>query len=162
MMYLKDLILTDTFLLKGHISTGDHRLSSFLNAIPKRFLEMNEVTVIDYIRGLRSTNSRILLRVEKIILAHESGEQGDESLRLLAAQERDEATVTAQFSGSTGLVVSGRVSKRALEHDTPGQHEFIVFSEPRFEGLTSIAQDAFKDLPYVIVNRGRIDLLYER
>jgi hypothetical protein len=162
MMYLKDLLLTDTFLLKGHISTGGQRLTSFLNAIPKRFLEMNEVTVTDHVRGVRFTNSRMLLRVEEIILAHELVERGDESLKLLAAQERDEVIVTARFSGATPLITSGRVSRRALEHDTPGQHEFIVFTEPNFEGLTSIAHDIFKNLPYVIANRGRIAFIYER
>jgi hypothetical protein len=161
MMYLKDLVLTDTFLLKGHISSGGQRLSSFLNGIPKRFLEMNEATVTDLLLGARFTNTRMLLRVEEIILAHELVEKGDESLRLLAAQERDEITATARFSGPTPLVASGRVSRRALEHDTPGQHEFIVISEPSFEGLTGIAQDAFKNLPYVIANRGRIAFIYE-
>ena len=161
MIYLKDLLLTDTFLLKGHISTGGQRLSSFLNNIPKHFLEMDEVTVADHVQGVRFTNTRMLLRVEEIILAHELGEAGDESLRLLAGQERIDATVTARFSGATPLTVSGRVSRRAIEHDAPGQHEFIVFVEPRFEGLASIAQDAFKDLPYVIANRGRIALIYE-
>ena len=161
MMYLKDLVLTDTFLLKGHINTGSQRLSSFLNSIPKRFLEMNEVTVTDYVRGVRFTNSRMLLRVEDVLLAHELVETGDESLRFLAAQERDEVTVTARFGGATSLIVSGRVSRRTLEHDTPGQHEFIVLVEPSLEGLTTIPQDAFKDLPYVIANRGRIALIYE-
>jgi len=161
MMYLKDMILTETFLLKGHISTGNQRLSSFLNSIPKRFLEMNEVTAIDCLHNVKLTSARMLLRVEEIILAHELVEAGDESLRLLAAQERDEVTVTARSSGAAPLIVSGRVSRRSLEHDSPGQHEFVVFIEPRFEGLTGTAQDTFKDLPYVIANRGRIALIYQ-
>jgi hypothetical protein len=161
MMYLKDMILTDTFLLKGHIGTGGHRLSSFLNNIPKRFLEIDEVTVTDPIRDVRFTNTRMMLRVEEIILAYEMAETGDESLRLMAAQERDEVTVTARFSGATQLIAYGRVSRRTLEHDMPGQHEFIVLSEPRLEGLPGIAQDAFKDVTYVIANRSRIALIYE-
>jgi hypothetical protein len=161
MMYLKDIVLTDSFLLKGHISTGNKRLSSFLNSTPKRFIEMNEVTATDHIRGVRFTISRMLLRVEEVILAHEMAETGDESLRLLALQERDEVIITARFSGATQLLASGRVSRRALEHDAPGQHEFIVLVEPRLEGLTEIEQDAFKDLPYVIANRSRIAIAYE-
>ena len=160
-MYLKDMILTDTFLLKGHISTGGHRLSSFLNNIPKRFLEINEVTVTDHIRDMRFTNARMMLRVEEIILAYELAETGDESLRLMAAQERDEVTVTARFSGAVPLIASGRVSRRILEHDMPGQHEFVVLSEPRLDGLPGTVQDAFKDVTYVIANRGRIALIYE-
>ncbi len=161
MLYLKDLILTELFLLKGHINTGDHRLSSFLNGIPKRFLEMHEVTATDVVHGVRSMHPRILLRIEEIIFAHELAETGDESLRELAEREKDEVTVTARFSGATPWILSGRVSRRAIERDTSGQHEFVVFVEPKFEGLSSTGQNAFKDLPYVIANRRRIALICE-
>jgi hypothetical protein len=161
MMYLKDMVFTEAFLLKGHINTGTQRLSSYLNSLPKRFLEIDEATVTDHLRGARFTSARMLLRVEEIILAHELSEAGDENLKLLAAQERDEITITARFSGANQLAVSGRASRRALEHDAPGQHEFIVLVEPRFEGLTRLAQDAFKDLPYVIANRSRIAFVWD-
>ncbi len=160
-MYLNDLILTDTFLLKGHISTGSQRLSSFLNNFPKRFLEMDQVTATDLARGERFTNSRMLLRVEGIVLAHELPEPGREGVHLLAGQERDEATVTIRFCGSLPFRAVATVSRRALEHDEPGQHEFIVLLKPRLEGLTGAAQDAFEDLPYVIANRSRIALVCE-
>jgi hypothetical protein len=160
MRYLKHLLLTDTFLMKGHINTGGQRLSSFLSSVPKRFLEMNEVTLVNHIQGECFTTPWMLVRVDEIVLAHELEVAGDEVLRLLAGQDRDNIAVTAHFGGTAPFQVSGKVSKRAIERDTPaGDRDFIVIVEPELRGLMGKPAHGFatfQELPYVIANRSRI------
>jgi hypothetical protein len=159
MRYLKDLLLTDTFLLKGHLKTGDRRLSTFLNTTARRFLEMDEVTVVDHSRGERVLIARMLVRVEEILLAYETEDTGDEGLKLLAEREKDEVVVNAHFGGALPLQFSGKVSKRAVERDVSASHDFIVVVEPKLREIPRKAAHEyaiFEDLPYVIANRGRL------
>ena len=160
-MYLKDLLLTNAFLIKGHINTGGQRLSTFLNNFPRRFLEIEEVTVMDPVQDTHFTTTRMLVRVEEIILAHELEETGDESLRHLAGQDRDDTVANIQFSGTTPFQLWGKVSTRAIERDSSGQYDFIVVVEPKILGLTNKAQDVLKDLPYLIANKSRMALILE-
>lgn len=159
MRYLKDLLLTDTFLLRGHLKTGDQRLSTFLNTTPKRFLEMDEVTVVNRARGEHVLIARMLLHVEEILIAHEMEDTGDEGLKLLAEREKDEVGVTAYFGGAVPLQLSGKVSKRAIERDVSARHDFIVVVEPKlreFGGKAAHEYAVLEDLPYMIANRNRL------
>jgi len=156
MIYLKDLILTDGFLVKGHINTGGQRLSSFLNNFARRFLDIEEAVVADYVRATNFSASRMLIRMEEIIAAHEMEEIGDEGLRHLAGPERDDTSVTIQFSGTAPFQLRGRMSKRAIERDSSGQHDFLVVVDPKLIGSTNKSLDVFENLPYLIVNKSRI------
>lgn len=158
MRYVKDLLLTDMFLLKGHVKTGDQRLSTFLNTTPKRFLEMDEVTFVKHTGGESVSVPQMLVRVEEILLAHEMEETGDEGLKHLAEREKDEAAVTVFFGGAMPLQLSGKVSKRAVERAT-SRHDFIVVVEPVLQVFTGKASHEFaifEDLPYLIANRARL------
>jgi hypothetical protein len=164
MRYLKDLLLTDTFMIKGHINTGDQRLSTFLNSIPRSYLEMEDVTFIGHVQGQRVTTPRMLVRIDEILLAHEMEVAGDEYLRLLAGKERAEITVVAQFGGAMPLRISGRVCKRAVERDADNPHDFIVMVEPMIQGFMAREPEDFAvlaALPYVIINRNRIALILQ-
>lgn len=163
MKYLKDLLLTDRFFIRGHIKTGGQRLSTFLNNTSKRFLEMEEVTVVKHDGNERVVTAWMRVRVDEIILAHEMEVSGDEGLRMLAERGRDEIAVTASFSCNTPLQLSGRVSRRAIDCDSPRHHDFIVVVEPKLRGLTGKAlhkHAAFENLPYVIVNRNRLAFIF--
>lgn len=161
MRYRKDLVLTGTFLVKGHINTGGQRLSNFLNNTRKRFLEMEAATVIHLLQGERSETAKILVRIDEILLAHELEKAGDETLKMLAEREKGEITATVLFNDTTLLEVSGRVGKRALERDS-GDHDFIVVKDPEIRGLTVDARvelSVFEDLHYLIANKNRIALV---
>ncbi len=161
MRYLKDLLLTDICLLKGHVNCGGQRLSKFLNATPKRYVEMEEVTLADHSRAELSHSPRVLVRVDEILLAHEMDDAGDEALKILAERDRDDVPVTAGFGGVCPVQVAGQVSRRVMEREPAGAHDFIVIVDPRISGLPGKATaeyDVFQRLPYVIANRERIVL----
>ena len=159
MKFLKHLLLTDTFLLRGHINTGDQRLSTFLNTGLKSFLEMKEVTFVNHVQGQCMTAGNVLIRVEEIRLAYEMEASGDEYMRMLAVKEPDEMPVVVQFGGAMAFQVSGKVGKHLIERDVSGPYNFVVMTDPKIQGFTgaeSHEHAAWIDLPYVIVNRNRI------
>ena len=163
MKYLKDLLFTDTFLIKGHVNTGGQRLSTFLNSTRKRFLEMEEATLIKHDGGDRVLTEWMLIRVDDILLAHELEVTGDEGLRLLGERARDEIAITAHFSGNLSLQLSGKARKRAIDSDTLRHHDFVVVVDPVLQGFTlerAPEYAVFENLPYVIVNRNRIAFIF--
>jgi hypothetical protein len=162
MRFLKDLIFTDTFLIKGHANMGGQRLSTFLNSTRKRFLEMEEATILKHDGSSRIAAEWLQVRVNDILFAHELEDSGDEGLRHLS-KRNDDIEVTAHFSGSLPVQLSGKVRKRALDSDTLRNNDFIVVVEPRIEGLaiSALPEYAFiENLPYAIVNKNRLELIF--
>ncbi len=163
MRYIRDLLLTDHFLIRGHINTGGQRLSTFLNNTPKSFLEVEETTLSSPAGSERFSAARIMVRLHEIILAHEIEEAGDETLKLLAEQEKNQTAVAAFFSGTRPFQLVGKVSERAIERTAGSHADFIVMVEPRFRetaGYAGVDYAAFRNLPYVIANRNRISVVF--
>jgi hypothetical protein len=163
MRYIRDLLLTDNFLIKGHIHTGGQRLSTFLNNTPRSFLEIEETTLTSPVHSERIAAARIMVRVDEIILAHEIEEAGDESLRLLAEMEKNQVEVTAFFGGTRPFQLAGKVSERAIERTRSRRYDFMVVVEPKFQETTGQAghdYSAFENLPYVIANRNRVSMIF--
>jgi len=162
MRYLKDLLLTDTHLLKGHVVTGGQRLSTFLNTTPKRHVEMYEVTLCSPSPAEVVTMPRVLVRVSEILLAHEMDEAGDQTLKILAERGRDEVPIAAFFGGAAPIRIAGRASSRIIEREAAGSRDFIVIIDPMIEGIPGGASPEYavlSGLPYVIANRSRMALI---
>ncbi len=164
MIFLKDVIYTDTFLIKGHVKTGERRLSSYLNETRKHFIEIEEATLLRHEGGERIPASRMQVNVRNILFAHESEDTGDEVLRNLAKRQRDEIRVMTYFSSATPLQLSGIIHKRMTDSNTNRLHDFIVVVQPEFLGLpdnVASEYDLFRDLRYVIVNRNRLAFIFQ-
>jgi hypothetical protein len=162
MRYLKDLILTDTHLLKGHVVTGGQRLSTFLNTTPRRHVEMYDVTLCSHSPAETVTMPRVLVRVPEILLAHEMDEAGDQALKILAERERDEVPIAAFFGGAAPIRIGGRASRRVIEREAASSRDFIVIVDPMIEGIPGGASPDYavlSSLPYVIANRSRMALI---
>jgi hypothetical protein len=163
MRYLKDLLFTDTHLIKGHVHTGGQRLSTFLNTTRKRFLEMEEATLTKHSGGNTTQAGKILIAIDDILLAHEMEVTGDEMMRQLGDRARDEMAITAHFSGDIPLQLSGNVRKRALDADVLRDHDFVVVLQPVIQGISAkpSPEYSFLDNPaYVIANRKRIAFVF--
>ena len=159
MRYLKDLLFTETHLIRGHANTGDRRLSTFLNRTRKYFLEMEEATLIRHDGGGTLQAGWMLVRLDDILLAHEMEVTGDEGLRLLGKNAGSEIDITAHFNGRLPLQLSGKVRKRAIDSDAVRGHNFFVVADPVLRGFTanpSREYAIFNKLPYLIANRNRI------
>jgi hypothetical protein len=157
MKYLKDILVTDTFLLRGHVNSGGQRLSTLLNTTPKRHVEMEEVTLFARERPGTTLIGRMLVRVEEILLAYEMDESGDKAMKILAERDRDEVPVTIYFGGAAPIQIDGKASRRVVDRAVAGAPDFLVLLEPAISGMAGMTADEgeFSSLPYVIVNRAR-------
>ncbi len=161
MRYVKDLLVTDDFLIRGHVATGGRRLTDFLNATPRAFLEVDEATIVRHRGGAPDGPGAALVKVDEVLLAHELVEAGgDEGLRALAADADRELTgIRLELACRSGLSVTGRVGRRLFAD--LGANRFIVVDSPEvagFFGLAGGVPGPIRDLRYLIVNRTRVAL----
>src|SRR5512138_517279 len=134
MRYLKDLVCTDKYLIKGHVKTGSQRLSTFLNNTRRRFLEMEEATLIKHDDGETIQASLLSIRVNDILFAYEMEETGDEGLRHLGLRNKAEVATTIHLRADIPLEVSGMVRRRAMDSDALRKHDFFVMMNPTLKG----------------------------
>ena len=164
MRFLKDLLFTDRYLIKGHIKTGGQRLSTFLNSTRKRFLEMEEATLIKHDGGERIHAELVSVRLNDILFAYEMEEAGDEGLRNLGVQAKAELEITIYLSADMPLQMSGMVRTRAMNSDALRKHDFVVMLNPILRGFAAKPAPEYallKNVPYLIVNRDRISIIFQ-
>ncbi len=162
MRFLKDLLFTDKFLLKGHVKTGGQRLSGFLNNNRKRFLEMEEAALIRHAGGDRIQSALVMVRINDILFAYEMEESGDEGLRNLGGRDKAELAVQIHLISDTPLHLTGLVRRRALDSDAMRKHDFMVLMNPSLKGFASQPAPEYaliQNTPYLIVNRDRISII---
>jgi len=76
MRYFNHLLLTESFFIKGHVSTGTRRLSTYLNDMDKPFVEVGHPAIINCTDGSESQSERVLLRFPDLLLAFELEDTG--------------------------------------------------------------------------------------
>ncbi len=165
MEYVKDLFLTDSFLVKGYVKTGGRRLSTFLNSYGSHFLEVHDATMIGVVKGDRIVTARAMINIREILLAHELIESaGDELQKTLADPAKDRALVNLYFSGKLPIEVTGKMLSRAYNRNDLGSQDFLVVTEPSIEGMGGKAAREFsvlKRASYLIVNRRRLAYVFD-
>jgi hypothetical protein len=165
MEYVKDLFLTESFLVKGYVKTGGRRLTTYLNNLDARFLEVHDATMVGVLQGDRIVTARAMVSVDEILLANELIESaGDEMMRHLADPEKNKALVNLYFGGRLPLEVSGKMLRRAYNRKDLGEQDFLVVTDPTIEGLAGKKPREFavlKRAPYLIVNRRRIAYVFD-
>jgi hypothetical protein len=162
MRYLKDYFLTDDFFVRGHVVTGNKRLSTFLNGTRREFIEVEDA-LCTRSNGEIIRTERAVLPLHGILLAHEAGDGGDEALRALAGAGVRSVAVTVHIGGPHGLQVQGKLRRSTLDREDLGPHRFIALTEPRLLGILGSLNPLVLfpgNLPYVIANRQRISLLH--
>lgn len=142
------------------METGGRRLSDFLNATPRTFLEVDEAGVTAHGSVETARYDSLLVKLDEVLLAHELVEAGgDQVLKALADADRDLAGIRLQLACRTRIAVSGRVPQRLFAREDLGASRFIVVDAPEVEGLAPAGSAGpLRGLPYLIVNRTRIAL----
>ncbi len=158
--YIKDLLATDDVLIRGHVETGGRRLSDFLNATPRTFLEVHEAGVTAHGAVETVRYDSLLVKLDEVLLAHELVEAGgDQVLKALADAERDLAGIRLELACRRRITVSGRVPQRLFAREDLGSSRFIVVDAPEVDGVPpGGGAGPLRGLPYLIVNRTRIAL----
>lgn len=150
------LFLTQRFLVKGNVRTGDLRLSSFLNSVRRPWLAIEGATLIDLRNPDRIYSKAVTLRLDDVIFAHEFLDlAGDPLRKSLALPEKNGfRMLSLYFRAPCRLEMLGRARHDAVEAG-PGD-DFFVVMEPLLRGFDEkdpAELQALKNMTYAIVNR---------
>ena len=85
---VSDLLLTDSFLIKGNIENKYTRLSQVLDETRRYFVKVRDATLIDLNSCERIQTPLLHVNVDEILLAHEFLDSGgDQAARELAKNQ---------------------------------------------------------------------------
>ena len=157
------LFVTPRFLVKGRIATGDLRLSSFLTSYRRPFLNIDDLSLLEW-----STNSRIVaaqgqVRFDDIVLAHEFLEVSGDSHRKAMAEEDEQSFQMASLylRAPCPWELFGRVKRDVVQ--ATGADTFLVVRDPEIRGLESEAAEELEllaRLPYLILNGNFVHCMF--
>jgi hypothetical protein len=158
------LFLTQRFLIKGNVRTGDLRLSSFLNSVRRPWLAVENATLVDLRHPDRVLAKQATIRLADVIFAHEFLDLSGDPLRKKLAQpeQNDFRMLSLFFRAPCRLELLGRIRHDAL--DAGQGDDFFVVMEPLlrgFEDKDAAEVQALKNLSYAIVNRAQVDCFFQ-
>jgi hypothetical protein len=162
---VSDLLLTDSFLIKGQVEGKYTRLSQMLDEHRKYFVKMRDATLIDLNSRDRIQTPLLHVNVDEILLAHEFLESsGDPHAAQLATDAKDCQRVRAFFTGNLNVELAGKVRPRAYEIDDRSTRRFFVMHEPEVRGMKVDGDrdlELLKGLQYAILNKTRMSYVYD-
>ena len=162
---VKDILLTDCFLVKCFIDTGAWRLSDFLEKPERTYIPAANVTMIDLEEGKEVSAPEVLIRRDEIIVAHELLDfSQDRNLRNLADPKFFSQAVDLYHTGGVGIEIHGNMQPGAFE-GLEREKAFFVLLDVTIHGLDEEVSPTFgilSSLTYAIVNRERIGYIFRR
>jgi hypothetical protein len=162
MEIVNHLLLTDSFLVKGHIDTTGRRLTNFLNGYKREFFPIQDVTLIAMDGGDKILSNEALVPIDSIILAHEFLEEGgDSTAKHLGRKDPPAASISAFYRGAYRLDLAGRIKPHSIEEGNG--NPFFVVQDPTVSGFGQRRAREFsllRKLPYVILNRRKLGAVF--
>ena len=164
MELVKDILLTDSFMVKCYVETGGMRLSDYLDNLSRAFISVRNVTMIDVREGTAVSTHEALIRKEEIIIAHELLDvSGDRSMKNLVDAGAFSQLVDLHHKGRLAVEITGRMRPEAHEGWDKKKNFFVVL-DARLQGLEPAVNAEFKileSLPYAIINRRQISYIFK-
>jgi hypothetical protein len=161
---VSDLLLTDSFLIKGVVEDKYTRLSQVLDEHRKFFLKVRDATLIDLKTRERIQTPLLHVNVDEILLAHEIlDESGDQYLRALSKDD-ELHKVRVFYTGAQNFEVAGMVRPGCYEATDRTTRRFFVVREPVMRGLKTEGDEdlgLLEGLSYAILNKPRLSYLYD-
>ncbi len=158
------LFVTARFVVKGTVRTGELRLSSWLNAQRRPWLQVEQATFADLLTGEQVAARRASLRLADVLFAHEFvALQGDPVRRRLAEEQpADFRMASCWFRAPARFELLGRVRREVL--DPAAVDDFFVMREPLLRGGDARDLPALapcRNLSYAIVQRAQLHGFFE-
>ncbi|MAE27540.1 MAG: hypothetical protein QF724_02930 [Planctomycetota bacterium] len=161
---VSDLLLTDTFLIRGNIENKYARLSRILDEHRRFFLKVRDATLIDLGTGDRITTPLLHVNMDEILLAHEFLDGGNDTVLADMAKDQELDRIRAFYTGRVNLEFAGHVRPGSYDVNDHSTRRFFVMSSPVMKGLVDHDDRDLKqlaDLPYAILNKERVAFLYD-
>lgn len=161
---VSDLILTDSFLIKGEIENKYARLSQVLDEHRKYFLRIRNATLIDLNTCDRINTPLLHVNMDEILIAHEFLDSANDMTAADLYRNQQYHRVRAFFTGHLNVEIGGEVRPGCYDVDDPATRRFFVMRKPSLRGFTDhkdkdLAQ--LTELPYMIVNKLRLSYIYD-
>jgi hypothetical protein len=157
------LLLTDAFLIKGVVDPKRKRLSNHLEELRNQFICVRDATLVD----VRSRNviqtPRILVNVDRVVLAHEFLDVASDLIQKHISQERRLVPIRVFHVGAVNFEVAGDARPGSYETNDPTKRFFIV-EKPKIRGIEFAEDDELAilmRLDYVIVSKARLSYIYD-
>jgi hypothetical protein len=164
---VSDLLLTDSFLIKGNVENKYTRLSQLLDEHRKYFLKVRDATLIDLNSCERINTPLLHVNVDEILLGHEFLDGcGDQHMKELARTQGPQPMhrVRVFYTGSLNVEIGGEVRPGSYEADDRSSRRFFVMRNPVVRGFDDKGDSDLKllsKLPYAILNKLRLSYIYD-
>jgi hypothetical protein len=162
-VFVEDVFLTDSFLIKGRLPNKSKRLSNLLEDHGRTFLCVQDATMVSLrsIEVIRTPS--VMVNLREVIFAHELVDfSGDESLKRLSSQDKN-VRIRAFYNGFVQFELAGNVERGAYESTQTTSRKFFIMQKPTLRGLNLESQELalLKGLDYAIVRKDRMAYVYD-
>jgi hypothetical protein len=162
---VSDLLLTDSFLIKGQVENKYTRLSQLLDEYRKFFIRVRDATLIDLRSRDRIQTPLLHVNLDEVLVAHELIETaGDPFAAKLTGGSLKYQRVRAFYTGNLNVEVAGEVRPGCYEADDRTTRRFFVMKKPELRGMNLDGDrdlGLLKNLDYAILNKTRLSYVYD-
>lgn len=161
---VSDLLLTDSFLIKGNIENKYTRLSQVLDEHRRYFVKVRDASLIDLNSCERINTPLLHVNVDEILLAHEFLDQGGDPQQRDLAKNQSLHRVRVFYTGSLNVELGGEVRPGSYEADDRSSRRFFTMKNPVVRGFNDRGDPDLKlvtKLPYAILNKLRLSYVYD-
>ena len=161
---VSDLLLTDSFLIKGNIENKYTRLSQVLDETRRYFLKVRDATLIDLNSCERITTPLLHVNVDEILLGHEFLDSGGDIHLKELAKNQSLHKVRVFYTGALNVELGGEVRPGSYEADDRATRRFFIMQNPQIRGFNDKGDQDLKllnKLPYAILNKLRLSYIYD-
>lgn len=161
---VEDVLVTDSFLIKGRLENKSRRLSDLLEQTERMFVTVADATMVS-LRGQEVIRTpRVMVNRSELLFAHELLDTaGDAELRRMSQDDKS-IRIRAFYAGPAQLELSGMVEKGAYEHAHNSGRRYFVMRDPTVRGLNTEGNaelGVLKKLGYAIVRKDRMSYVYD-
>jgi len=163
---VSDVLLTDSFLIKGQVENKYARLSQMLDECRRYFIKVRDATLIDLSSRERIQTPLVHVNLDEILVAHEFLDSTtDARLAKIATEEgMKQNRVRVFYTGNLNVEVAGNVRPGSYEADDKRTRRFFVMTQPEVRGMNLDGDrdlETLKKLDWVILNKTRLSYIYD-
>lgn len=161
---VSDVLLTDSFLIKGNIENKYTRLSQVLDETRRYFVKVRDATLIDLNSCERINTPLLHVNVDEILLAHEFLDSGGDQAARELAKHQQTHRVRVFYTGNLNVELGGEVRPSSYEADDRTTRRFFTMRNPVLRGFNDRGDPDLKllaKMPYAILNKLRLSYVYD-
>jgi hypothetical protein len=161
---VSDVLLTDSFLIKGNIENKYTRLSQVLDETRRYFVKVRDATLVDLNTCERINTPLLHVNVDEILLAHEFLDSGGDAAARELAKNQATHRVRVFYTGNLNVELGGEVRPSSYEADDRTTRRFFTMRNPVLRGFNDRGDPDLKllgKLPYAILNKLRLSYVYD-